>query len=80
MKLGVEPRDARLFMVFDGRYKLMHAEGGFRPDAFRPSRPIRDEFQDLAKDGDTHKAEIDRLYDQSCDLGQANGATGYPFR
>ena len=25
VKLGLQPRDARLFMVFDGRYKLMHA-------------------------------------------------------
>ena len=30
VKLGLEPRDCRLFMVFDGRFKLMHAEGGMR--------------------------------------------------
>ncbi len=59
-KLGLEPRDARLFMVFDGRYKLMHAEGGFRPMLFDlESDP--DEFHDLAK-GSDHGAEIDRLY------------------
>ena len=28
-KLGLEPRDARLFMIFDGRYKMMHAEVDF---------------------------------------------------
>ncbi|KZM50372.1 sulfatase-like hydrolase/transferase [Labrenzia sp. OB1] len=59
--LGVSSRDARLFMVFDGRYKLIHAEGGFRPMLFDlASDP--EEFHDLAKTG-THTAEIDRLYD-----------------
>ena len=60
VKLGLEPRDARLFMVFDGRYKLMHAEGGFRPMLF-DLQTDPDEFDDLAK-GEAHKAEIDRLY------------------
>jgi len=61
VKLGLEPRDARLFMVFDGRYKLMHAEGGFRPMLFDlESDP--DEFHDLAK-SDAHQAEITRLYE-----------------
>ncbi|WP_323042283.1 sulfatase-like hydrolase/transferase [Gemmobacter sp.] len=32
--LGLTPRQARLFMVFDGRWKLIHAEGGFRPMLF----------------------------------------------
>ena len=58
--LGLAPRDARLFMVFDGRWKLIHAEGGFRPMLFDlASDP--EEFHDLAK-GDAHAAEIDRLY------------------
>lgn len=60
VKLGLEPRDARLFMVFDGRYKMMHAEGGFRPMLFDLTEDP-DEFVDLAK-GNTHQAEIDRLY------------------
>jgi len=60
VKLGLEPRDARLFMVFDGRFKLMHAEGGFRPMFFDLQEDPQ-EFNDLAK-GDTHQAEIDRLY------------------
>ncbi|WP_417714893.1 sulfatase-like hydrolase/transferase [Roseibium sp. SCP14] len=59
-KLGLEPRDARLFMVFDGRYKLMHAEGGFRPMLF-DLETDPEEFHDLAK-GTGHQAEIDRLY------------------
>ncbi|WP_163847808.1 sulfatase-like hydrolase/transferase [Pseudooceanicola aestuarii] len=32
--LDVAIPDARLFMVFDGRWKLIHAEGGFRPMLF----------------------------------------------
>ena len=60
VKLGLEPRDARLFMVFDGRYKLMHAEGGLRPLLF-DLQTDPEEFHDLVK-GDKHQAEIDRLY------------------
>ena len=60
MKLGLEPRDARLFMVFDGRFKLIHAEGGFRPMLF-DLETDPEEFHDLAKT-DAHQAEIDRLY------------------
>ena len=47
-------------MVFDGRYKLMHAEGGFRPMLF-DLKTDPEEFIDLAK-GQDHQAEIDRLY------------------
>ena len=60
VKLGVEPRDARLFMVFDGRYKLMHAEGGFRPMLF-DLQEDPNEFVDLAK-GNGHGEIIDKLY------------------
>ena len=59
-KLGLEPKDARLFMVFDGRYKLMHAEGGFRPMLF-DLQDDPDEFHDLGK-SDSHSQEIERLY------------------
>ena len=65
-QLDVAPKDARLFMVFDGRYKLMHAEGGFRPMLFDlHSDP--DEFIDLAKTEalrQTHKPVLDQLYAQ----------------
>ena len=61
VELGLKPRDARLFMVFDGRFKLIHAEGGFRPLLFDLANDP-DEFRDLAK-GDGHEAEIDRLYE-----------------
>lgn len=67
-KLGLEPRDARLFMVFDGRYKLMHAEGGFRPMLFDLDTDP-DEFDDLAK-GDAHQSEIDRLYGYLAEWGR----------
>jgi arylsulfatase A-like enzyme len=60
VKLGLEPRDARLFMVFDGRYKLMHAEGGLRPMLF-DLQTDPEEFHDLAK-GDAKHPELDRLY------------------
>jgi arylsulfatase A-like enzyme len=60
VKMGLAPRDCRLFMVFDGRYKMMHAEGGFRPMLF-DLQEDPEEFHDLAK-GDTHHAEIGRLY------------------
>jgi len=59
-KLGVASRDARLFMVFDGRYKLMHAEGGMRPMLFDLQNDP-EEFYDLAK-GSDYSAEIDKLY------------------
>jgi arylsulfatase A-like enzyme len=60
VQLGIEPRDARLFMVFDGRFKLMHAEGGFRPMLFDLEEDPQ-ELRDLAKEG-AHQKEIDRLY------------------
>ena len=66
--LGLEPRDARLFMVFDGRYKLMHAEGGFRPMLF-DLETDPEEYHDLAK-GDAHKEEIDRLYGYLAEWGR----------
>jgi hypothetical protein len=55
-------------MVFDGRWKLMHAEGGFRPMLFDLATDP-EEFHDLAK-GDAHAAEIDRLYGLLADWGR----------
>ena len=60
VELGLEPRDARLFMVYDGRYKMMHAEGGMRPMLF-DLQEDPDEFYDLAK-GSEHNEIIDKLY------------------
>ncbi len=67
-KLGLEPKDARLFMVFDGRYKLIHAEGGFRPMLFDLANDP-DEFRDLCKSGGS-EAEINRLYGYLAEWGR----------
>jgi len=49
VRLGVAPKDARLFMVADQRWKFIHAEGGFRPMLFdMQSDP--EEFFDLGDD------------------------------
>ena len=60
VKLGLEPSECRLFMIFDGRFKMMHAEGGFRPMLFDLQNDP-EEFIDLAK-AEGHEAEIERLY------------------
>jgi len=58
--LGLAPRDCRLFMVFDGRYKMMHAEGGMRPMLF-DLQEDPEEFHDLAKSNPDHPA-LDLMY------------------
>ncbi len=68
VELGLSPKDARLFMVFDGRYKLIHAEGGFRPILF-DLETDPDEFHDLGESA-AHKGEIDRLYGYLAEWGR----------
>ena len=58
--LGVQPRDARMFMVFDGRWKLIHFEGGFRPMLF-DLETDPDEFVDLGAEPQSAE-QIDRMY------------------
>jgi arylsulfatase A-like enzyme len=62
VNLGLEPRDARLFMVADKRWKLMHAEGGFRPMLFDLQNDP-DEFNDLG-DSAEHESVIDMMYER----------------
>ena len=62
VKLGVAPRDARLFMVTDGRWKFMHAEGGFRPMLFDLENDP-DEFVDQGE-SDDHAQVIRLMYDR----------------
>jgi arylsulfatase A-like enzyme len=50
-KLGVAPRDARLFMVCDDRWKFIHAEAGFPPMLFDLHKDP-DEFVDLGRHAD----------------------------
>jgi arylsulfatase A-like enzyme len=58
IRLGIEPRDARLFMVADRRWKYVHAPG-FRPMLYDlDSDP--DEFRDLGADP-AHESERQRL-------------------
>jgi len=64
-ELGVIPRDARLFMVTDERWKFIHAEGGFRPMLFDLANDP-DEFNDLGDSAD-HTEIIALMYDR---LGQ----------
>ena len=59
-RLELEPRDCRLFMVFDGRYKMMHAEGGLRPMLF-DLETDPEEFDDLVKTDPDHPM-LDTLY------------------
>ncbi len=63
--LGMAPKDARLMMVFDGRYKLIHAEGGLRPMLFDLQNDPN-EFDDLCKTDTNHPALGD-MYEK---LGQ----------
>jgi arylsulfatase A-like enzyme len=57
-KLGIAPRDARLFMVADARWKYVHAVG-FRPMLFDLEHDPN-EFRDLGADP-VHAAERARL-------------------
>jgi arylsulfatase A-like enzyme len=60
-KLGVEPKDAILFMVADRRWKLIHAEG-FRPMLFdRENDP--NEFEDLG-DHPAYESARAAMYDK----------------
>src|SRR5262249_47512769 len=57
-KLGIAPRDARLFMIADERWKLVHAPP-FRPMLYDLQADPH-EFRDLGGDA-IHSAQRDRL-------------------
>lgn len=60
--LGLEAKDARLFMVADHRYTFVHAEGGFRPMLFdRKSDP--EEVFDLGE-SEAHQPVCAEMYDR----------------
>ena len=64
-RLGLAPKDARLFMVTDDRWKFMHAEGGFPPMLF-DLRNDPMELKDLGRDpahGDAVADCYDKLFD-----------------
>ena len=61
-KLDLAPRDARLFMIADQRWKFMHAEGGFRPMLFDKQNDPG-ELVDLG-DSTEHTNEIKLMYER----------------
>ncbi|MFQ5623075.1 MAG: sulfatase-like hydrolase/transferase [Paracoccaceae bacterium] len=61
-RLGLAPRDARLFMIADRRWKFVHAEGGFRPMLF-DLKNDPEEFHDLGA-GDGHSGILSMMYDR----------------
>jgi len=65
--LGLRPRDARLFMVADKRWKFIHAEGAGEGGPFRPMlfdlENDPEEFHDLGGQPD-HFDIIDRMYER----------------
>ncbi|MEY8842356.1 sulfatase-like hydrolase/transferase [Cribrihabitans sp. XS_ASV171] len=58
--LNADPRDALLFMVATKEWKLIHAQGGYRPMLFDLVNDP-DELVDLGESAD-HAEVIDRLY------------------
>ncbi|MEX0957109.1 MAG: sulfatase-like hydrolase/transferase [Rhizobiaceae bacterium] len=59
-RLGLAPRDARMFMVVTERWKMIHSEGGFRPMLFDLETDPR-EFDDLG-DSKDHWKIIEEMY------------------
>ncbi len=62
-KVGLEPRDCRLMMVADKKWKLFHAEGGIRPMLFDLENDPN-ELDDLCKDGRAPEEVLDLMYER----------------
>ncbi|MCL6285463.1 sulfatase-like hydrolase/transferase [Ruegeria sp. 2012CJ41-6] len=60
-QLGVETRDAVMFMIASKKWKLIHCEGGFRPLLFDLENDPQ-ELDDLGVSA-AHEAVIEELYD-----------------
>ncbi|MCH2564478.1 MAG: sulfatase-like hydrolase/transferase [SAR116 cluster bacterium] len=72
--MGVNPKDARLFMLFDGRWKLTHAEGGMPPMLF-DLETDPNELVDLGRDPayeEQRQACYDRLGEWARRCAQRN--------
>lgn len=61
-RLGVSQRDARMFMVVDKDWKMIHCEGGFRPMLY-DLKNDPNELNDIGADP-AYAEVIERLYDQ----------------
>ncbi|NCF49557.1 MAG: sulfatase-like hydrolase/transferase [Bacteroidetes bacterium] len=61
-RLGVSPKDARLYMVCNARWKFMHAEGGLPPMLF-DLEADPDELVDLGRNP-AYEEQIQTCYDQ----------------
>lgn len=61
-KLGLEPKDARLFMITDARWKFMHAEGGL-PAMLFDLQEDPEELVDLGRSPE-HREILDMMYER----------------
>lgn len=61
-ELGVEPKDARLFMIADRRWKFVHAEGGFPPMLFDLENDPQ-EYTDLGR-SEAHAEVVELMYER----------------
>ncbi|MXN64716.1 sulfatase-like hydrolase/transferase [Stappia sp. GBMRC 2046] len=61
-ELALEPRDARLFMIADRRWKFVHAEGGYPPMLFDLEKDPQ-ELVDLGR-SDEHAQIIELMYER----------------
>ena len=67
-ELGISDADARMFMVYDGRWKMVHFEGGLRPMLYDLGRDPEELF-DVAEDA-ANAEHLARLYDHLAAWGR----------